>query len=536
MRWRAHWPSLPVAALLTVVAAHAAFALGDRKIDAAPCSIATGENASNNSITCNFGLTDEQLKQVTAAAVKGATEPLMDRIVDISRTLGVTAEATRTLLRIVGEQTNVPEERLGEALTKVANDYKRLLTQSLALNPTNETARRLITQAKAEIEGGHFEHAHDLLRQAASSQVAAAEEARKLRKQAQVAEDAELLGAAESTAVEGDLALTERRYLEAADLFGRSAGYAPSSHPKDRVAYLNRQADALYRQGGELGDNDAAALAIESYRNILTLTLRESVPLDWAMTQLYLGNALWTLGERDNNTSRLEEAVAAFRAALEEATRERVPLQWATTQSNLGAALQTLAVRENGTSRLEEAVAAYRAALEEWTRTRVPLRWATTQSNLGAALAMVGERDNSTSRLEEAVAAFRAALEEATRERVPLQWALTQTNLGNALWLLGKRESGTSRLEEAVAAHRAALEEWTRTRVPLDWAKTQNNLGNALWMLGERESGTSRLEEAVAAYRAALEEATPEAASYLHEVTQRNLARCLASLQQRRKQ
>ena len=63
------------------------------------------------------------------------------------------------------------------------------------------------------------------------------------------------------------------------------------------------------------------------------------MPLDWAMTQNNLGNALWTLGERESGTARLEEAVAAYRAALKEWTRERVPLDWATTQNNLGNAL-----------------------------------------------------------------------------------------------------------------------------------------------------------------------------------------------------
>ena len=100
---------------------------------------------------------------------------------------------------------------------------------------------------------------------------------------------------------------------------------------------------------------------------------RERVPLDWAMTQNNLGNALWRLGERESGTARLEEAVAAYREALQEYTRERVPLDWATTQNNLGNALWRLGERESGTARLEEAVAAYREALKEYTRERVPL-------------------------------------------------------------------------------------------------------------------------------------------------------------------
>ena len=223
-----------------------------------------------------------------------------------------------------------------------------------------------------------------------------------------------------------------------------------------------------------------------------------------------LANALATLGARESETTRLEEAVAAYRAALEERSQVRVPLDWAATQNNLGNALRTLGDRESGTTRLEEAVAAYRAALEEYTRERVPLDWAMTQNNLGIALSTLGERENGTARLEEAVAAYRMALEEYTRERVPLDWAMTQNNLGNALSTLGERENATARLEEAVAAYRAALEEWTRERVPLDWAVAQNNLGNALRELGARESGTVRLDEAMAAYRAVLEERTRE--------------------------
>ena len=41
---------------------------------------------------------------------------------------------------------------------------------------------------------------------------------------------------------------------------------------------------------------------------------RPGVPLDWAMTQNNLGNALQRLGARESGTARLEEAVAAYRA------------------------------------------------------------------------------------------------------------------------------------------------------------------------------------------------------------------------------
>jgi hypothetical protein len=60
---------------------------------------------------------------VTKPAVEGAIGPLLDGIEDIRKRLGVTEEAAKALVRVVGEQTDVPDERLAEALTKVAADY-----------------------------------------------------------------------------------------------------------------------------------------------------------------------------------------------------------------------------------------------------------------------------------------------------------------------------------------------------------------------------------------------------------------------------
>jgi tetratricopeptide (TPR) repeat protein len=449
--WKAAGIAVAALTLWPAIGSSATVRTGD-------CSIAAAGNAIGNTVTC-IGLTPEQLKQVTEAAVTGATEPLTHQIIEISKTLGVTEDAAKSLLKVVGEDAaNIPEDKLAEALSKVAGDYKRLKAQVAALNLNNPIAKALVEEAKPEIEAGHFERAHELLRQATQVQIAAAQEARKLKEQAQAAEDAQMLGAADSTAAEGDVALTERRYAEAADLFGQAAGYVPSGHASAQGGYLLRQAGTLYQQGDERGDNTALRSAIETYGRALIDFTRERVPLEWARTQMNLGNALETLGERESGTASLEQAVAAYRAALNENTRERVPLDWARTQMNLGTALERLGERESGTASLEQAVAAYRAALEEQTRERVPLDWAITQMNLGNALEGLGERESGTASLEQAVAAYRAALEEQTRERVPLDWARTQMNLGNALEALGEREKSSKDIEEAVESTRGAIE------------------------------------------------------------------------------
>ena len=236
-----------------------------------------------------------------------------------------------------------------------------------------------------------------------------------------------------------------------------------------------------------------------------------------------LGIALGTLGERETDTARLEQAVAAHTDALQEWTRDRVPMNWAAAKNNLGSALQHLGERENSTTRLEQAVAAYTDALKEWTREKVPRQWAGVYSNLSTALQSLGERELNTTRLEHAVAAYAAVLQEWTREEVPMDWAATQHNLGSALKSLGQLETDSARLKQAVVAYTNALQERTREKVPLDWAATQNNLGNALFSLAAYENGTVQLKQAVHALTNALEERRREKVPLDWATTQHNL-------------
>ena len=289
--------------------------------------------------------------------------------------------------------------------------------------------------------------------------------------------------------------------------------------------------------GEQAGDKASLSEAVKAYYAALEELTRERAPLQWAMTQTNLGNALIALGELEGGTARLEEAVKAYYAVLEIFKREQAPLLWAMAQSNLGVALEALGERESGTARLEDAVKAYNAALEERKRELVPLDWAATENNLGNALARLGERESGTARLEDAVKAYNAALEERKRELVPLDWAATKNNLGFALLMLGQklgqRENGTTLLKEAVAALRAALEERKRELVPLDWATTENNLGEALLALAQRENGTTLLAEAVVALRAALEERKRERVPLDWAMTQSNLGFALLMVGQR---
>ena len=140
-------------------------------------------------------------------------------------------------------------------------------------------------------------------------------------------------------------------YGEAAQHLANAAAVLPAegTHQDKRIGYLEKEANALYRQGDEFGDNGALLSAIERRRSLLALMLRERVPLDWAMTQNNLGLALMRLGERERGTARLEEAVAAYRDALKEFTSESAPYYRDLTQKNLDTALKLLDERKRQT-------------------------------------------------------------------------------------------------------------------------------------------------------------------------------------------
>jgi tetratricopeptide (TPR) repeat protein len=185
------------------------------------------------------------------------------------------------------------------------------------------------------------------------------------------------------------LALADLRYREAAQLIAERIDLSEEDLGK-RLALLSSEFMGFYERGRDKGLNADLQVAIEIARLAL-LRARDSD--ERGSTQNNLGNALSTLGERENGTERLLDAVEAYRDALKEWTRERVPLQWAMTQNNLGNALWTLGERENGTERLLEAVEAYRDALEERTRERVPLQWVqATEDNLASAQALLDMR------------------------------------------------------------------------------------------------------------------------------------------------
>jgi tetratricopeptide (TPR) repeat protein len=161
----------------------------------------------------------------------------------------------------------------------------------------------------------------------------------------QKAKERHALRAAKLLAGRGEIALRQGRYSDSVEHFKEAAALVPDGHPAQSADYLGRQAEALYREGCERGDNSALNRSIETWRIVLQYRPRDRVPLDWAATQHGLGNVLVRLGEREVGAAQLTEAVAAYQAALQERKRDELPVDWAMTTGNQGIALMLLAQR-----------------------------------------------------------------------------------------------------------------------------------------------------------------------------------------------
>jgi tetratricopeptide (TPR) repeat protein len=274
------------------------------------------------------------------------------RAAELGAKFGFTSAAVGEFFKILGEQ-NVPEEKVPARLMEIATHFAQTRDALAALEPDDPHGAELARSAKQALDSGRLTEADALLDQAKEGELG---QTRELKQKAQEAEDRHALNAAKLLAGRGNIALTQLRYVDAAGRFKEAATLVPPAHPDETADYLHRQADALYREGDEHGNNAALQKCIQTWDLVLQYRSRERVPLQWATTQNNLGNALESLGERESGTARLEEAVTAYRAALEEWTRERVPLQSAMSTGNQGVALTLIAERLGDVTKARSAV------------------------------------------------------------------------------------------------------------------------------------------------------------------------------------
>jgi tetratricopeptide (TPR) repeat protein len=323
-----------------------------QQVRADPGGVAIGGNVTSSTVI--IGIPREKVDELVREAKRSLEEltaQQRENIALLKEKLDLNVGQVRAALAILGEN-DIPPERLAAKLVEIAGRFKEIQTTAAALPGDSPNIVALKADAQKAVEAGDLAKADALL---------AAVETEQRHDLDRLA-----LNAAATSARRGEIAFTRLRYAEAAKHLGNAAAvFRPgSAHEDARIGFLQGEAGALLLQGDEYGDNGALLAAVERFKQLLELTPRERVPLDWARTQDTLGDALTSLGQRESGTARLEEAVAAYREALKERTRERSPLDWAITMGNEGITLMTLAERRREAGMAELALGQINAAFE----------------------------------------------------------------------------------------------------------------------------------------------------------------------------
>jgi tetratricopeptide (TPR) repeat protein len=195
-------------------------------------------------------------------------------------------------LNIVAEN-DVPLDLLVLKLVEIAERFKALQKAQTTLSSDDPKAASLEAKARKAIDAGELAQADALFAEVETGQT-------------------EVRNRAGTLVKRGEIALARLRYVEAATHFAKAASVFPpgSAYEDKRTGYITRQASALYQQGEDFDDNGALRLAIELYKQIIDLSPRERVPLQWAAIQNNLGNALRVLGGRENGTTNLEARIS----------------------------------------------------------------------------------------------------------------------------------------------------------------------------------------------------------------------------------
>lgn len=300
--------------------------------------------------------------------------------------------------------------------------------------------------------------------------------------------------------------------------------YTRANLPRAWARTENDLSIALIDESARAGNQKTAEALVEEAvqvcRTVLQTDSRADFPQEWAETEVNLGVALRSEGDRatlDKAPGLVDQAAAAFRSALEIYTKADLPRLWAGAESLLGVALWDEGTKSTGAQKLamfNQSIQAYRNALQVYTQAALPQNWAGTEADLGVVL--VAESENTSGEkammlLQQGLAAYRSALLVYTPTALPQNWARTESNLGNANYDEAQQATGDRSLplfDQAAAAYQSTLSVYTQVTLPQDWAMTETNLGTVLRAEGERVKGDQSmtlLSQAAAAYRNALQ-------------------------------
>jgi tetratricopeptide (TPR) repeat protein len=322
------------------------------------------------------------------------------------------------------------------------------------------------------------------------------------------------------------------QYREAADDYSRAAAVvAPYDAHLAWVANF-RKAQALEKQGEELGDDPALDESADAYRAVIATA---QTPLDKAKGQNNLGNTLSSIASHERGTKHYEEALDNYRAALKQSPRDQDRVLWAERANNVATTLYELGRRKNDLSLMAKAIDDFRDTQTAYAGKDNADDRAMAQYNIAAALAAFGERDGDLNKFESAIKDAREAEAGGYARGIdPQDWAMVHTTLAIALDDLGRTKKDQVLVAQAVDTFKQALDVRRHERAPLDWAETQTNFGRALRDLADLTNREQLLVDAIKAERDALSEYRPDRAPPLWAAAEGQLCGSLSDLSRRR--
>jgi tetratricopeptide (TPR) repeat protein len=204
--------------------------------------------------------------------VAAAQNERYDRILaEIARDKGVEVAPLRAVLVKLGEK-GVPEEDIPKRLDAAADELIKLRAENEMFRRGPPALAAIAEEVQALIDKGEFDDARRALARGR-------EASRALRIDASRYEAAFL-------AQEARVDNLQLAYRTAAAKYAEAAGLVAPFDMEQQWRFLIGQADELYKQGEEFGDNAALAEAIDVFRRCLALAPRSDRPLAWAMTQM----------------------------------------------------------------------------------------------------------------------------------------------------------------------------------------------------------------------------------------------------------
>jgi hypothetical protein len=191
-------------------------------------------------LTAEFRKAQQDLRD-TNQVLRDFSEAQKARIVELKKAFDLSDGQFRAAFEAFGERAVPPDQQLAR-LIDIARGYRELSSQS-QVQP-GDTPAIVSLKAKSEdaIKSGRLSEAEAILAQIDAEQ--GKQEILLRENRARTAE------------ARGTVAMQRIRYLDAAKHFAAAAALSISSEDK-RLGYLTQEADALYRQGDEFGDNGA---------------------------------------------------------------------------------------------------------------------------------------------------------------------------------------------------------------------------------------------------------------------------------------